>query len=75
MADDVLIPEDRRAPDGMIWCCAACGKQAEDRFGIIGERTRGWDASCMMQAVAVPKQNATTASHSGEEASDATTQA
>jgi len=48
------IPEKRRAPEGMIWQCRACGKQAEDQYGIIGWRSRGWDESCALNAVAVP---------------------
>ena len=48
------IPEKRRAPEGMIWRCAACGKEAEDLYGMIGARSRGWDESCMLNAVPVP---------------------
>lgn len=28
----------------------ACGKTAEDRFGMEGEASPGWDASCMLNA-------------------------
>lgn len=52
------IPENRRAPEGMIWQCRACGKEAEDLYGMVGWRTRGWDESCMLNAVPVPKQGA-----------------
>lgn len=43
--------KDRMAPDGQIWVCGACGKTAEDRYGIEGEHSRGWDESCMLHAV------------------------
>mgnify|MGYP006894118267 CR=1 FL=1 len=53
------IPKDRRAPDGHIWQCRACGKQAEDRYGMTGWHSHGWDESCVLNAVAVPKQGDT----------------
>lgn len=40
--------QERYAPSGMIFVCGACGKVAEDRYGIVGFRSRGWDVSCMM---------------------------
>lgn len=49
------IPENRRPPAGMIWQCAACGKQAEDLYGMIGWRSGRWDESCMLNAVAIPR--------------------
>jgi hypothetical protein len=54
MMTDSAIPEKRRAPDGMLWRCAACGKEAEDLYGMIGARSPGWDESCMLNAVPVP---------------------
>ena len=54
------IPEDRRAPDGHIWQCRCCGKIAEDRFGLLGERSRGWDESCMLNAIPVARASSTT---------------
>ena len=42
---------DRMAPPDGIWICAACGKLAEDLYGIEGEHSRGWDESCMLNAV------------------------
>ena len=48
------MPEHRRAPEGHIWQCRACGKQAEDSYGIVGSHSRGWDESCALNAVAVP---------------------
>lgn len=42
---------DRIAPEGAIWVCGACGKTAKDRYGIEGEKSRGWDESCMLNAV------------------------
>lgn len=50
------IPDERRAPPGAIWVCGACGKTAEDQYGIIGDHSRGWDESCMLNAVLV-KEN------------------
>lgn len=47
------IPGDRRPPDGMIWQCAACGKRSEDRYGMVGWHSYGWDESCMLNAVSV----------------------
>lgn len=48
------IPENRRAPTGMIWRCQACGKTAEDLYGMIGRRSYGWDESCILNAAPVP---------------------
>ncbi len=42
---------DRHAPNGTIWVCQACGKTAQDRYGIEGEHSHGWDESCMLNAV------------------------
>lgn len=42
------IPEDRRSPEGMIWQCGACGKKSEDRYGLLGWHSYGWDESCML---------------------------
>jgi hypothetical protein len=50
---DGEIPENRRAPDGMIWECRACAKKAEDRYGIIGWHSYGYDESCALNAVPV----------------------
>jgi hypothetical protein len=47
------IPDGRRPPDGMTWRCRACGKWADDRHGMIGEKSRGWDVICAMNAEAV----------------------
>lgn len=46
-----MTMEERVAPDGKLWVCGACGKVAKDRYGIDGEHSFGWDASCMMNAV------------------------
>lgn len=43
-----MSDRERYAPSGMIFVCGACGKVAEDRYGIVGFRSRGWDVSCMM---------------------------
>ena len=39
------------APEGTIYVCGACGKTSEDRFGMVGEHSYGWDESCMMNSV------------------------
>jgi len=41
---------DRIAPKDAIWVCGACGKTSKDRYG--GKTaSRGWDESCMLNAV------------------------
>ncbi len=47
----------RLAPKGQIWICQACGKTAEDRYGLKGKYSYGWDESCMLNAILVDKQN------------------
>lgn len=42
---------DAKAPEGCVYVCGACGKTSATRYGIEGERSRGWDASCMLNAV------------------------
>jgi hypothetical protein len=48
------VPKHRRAPDGHIWQCPHCGKRAEERYGIVGRRDRGYDESCALNAVPTP---------------------
>lgn len=48
------IPEDRRAAPGNIWQCRACGKKAEDEYGIVGWHDRGYDESCVLNSEQVP---------------------
>lgn len=63
-------------PEGQIWICSACGKKSRTQFGFVDDGTprgsdvtpdgarvadRGWDESCMMNAVlcrAVPVDGA-----------------
>lgn len=47
------IPEARRAPKGHIWQCVHCGKAAEDKYGMIGWHSYGWDESCTLNSVVV----------------------
>lgn len=43
---------DRFAPEGAVWVCGACGKTSDyDAYGIEGRFDRGWDESCMLNAV------------------------
>jgi hypothetical protein len=47
---------ERFAPDDGEWLCCACGKRAAyDRYGIEGDKSRGWDESCMLNSVLVIK--------------------
>lgn len=44
------------APAGQVWVCGACGKRARTRYGFDADNNptaidRGWDESCMMNAV------------------------
>lgn len=48
---------DKRAPDGYIYLCGACGKTSPTQSGwekdvFVGQR--GWDASCMLNCDLVP---------------------
>lgn len=45
------MSKERMEPPGAIWVCGACGKSSQDRYGIEGEKSAGWDESCMMNAV------------------------
>ena len=42
---------DQRAIAPYKFVCACCGKRSSTRYGIHGERDRGWDESCMLHAV------------------------
>lgn len=42
------------APEGYVWRCNACGKWSEDRYGVTGERSPGWDESCATHCELVP---------------------
>lgn len=44
------MAEDRFAPEGAIWVCAACGKTHKDQYGIEGDGSRGWDESCALNS-------------------------
>lgn len=35
------------APDGQVYVCGACGRTARDKYN----GPRGWDESCMLNAV------------------------
>lgn len=39
------------APEGTVWVCGACGKTSTTKYGFDGTADRGWDVSCMMNAV------------------------
>lgn len=47
--------EERMAPEGKVWVCMACGKTAQDQYGIVGEHTRGWDVSCAVNSTLFDK--------------------
>jgi hypothetical protein len=44
-----------RAPADQVWVCGACGKTSRTRYGFDDSNKsvadRGWDESCMMNAV------------------------
>jgi hypothetical protein len=44
MADSKALPD-------CIWVCGACGKTSSTRYGGPGLSEKGWDASCMMNAI------------------------
>jgi hypothetical protein len=46
-----MSDKDRIAPPGSLWVCLACGKWAEDKYGMQGDHSRGWDESCMLNSV------------------------
>lgn len=46
---------ERMAPEGQIWVCFACGKMAEDHYGIDGWHSAGWDESCVLNSQLVEK--------------------
>jgi hypothetical protein len=49
---------NRVALPGYVWVCGACGKTSRDRYGH--ERiSRGWDESCMLNAVLCLESNQT----------------
>jgi hypothetical protein len=50
------VSAERIAPTGAIWVCGACGKTARDRYGIEGDHSRGWDESCMLNAILCNEQ-------------------
>lgn len=52
------FPQDRLAKPGTIWVCGACGKTAEDQYGIEGRHSYGWDESCMMHSVLCHEEKA-----------------
>lgn len=45
------------AQDGQVWICAACGKTSRTKYGFDDDdrwvADRGWDESCMLNAVLV----------------------
>jgi hypothetical protein len=47
------MSDERMAPPGKVWRCAVCGKYAIDLYGICDYHSRGWDESCIANAVLV----------------------
>ncbi len=41
---------EQDAPAGSLWVCCACGKTAENRYGMGGRHSPGWDESCMLNS-------------------------
>lgn len=44
------------APEGCRWVCGACGKTSKDLYGEQAY-SRGWDESCMLNAVLLAEEN------------------
>ena len=38
-----------------LFVCLACGKTSEDKYGIEGKHSYGWDVSCMMNSQEIEK--------------------
>lgn len=51
----MMAGENKRAPEGQMWLCTACGRKSKDRYGDEALE-RGWDESCMLNAVLVYDQ-------------------
>jgi hypothetical protein len=65
-ARETKMSEDygnKRAPDGQVYACGACGKVSRWRYGFDdkgrNDATPGWDESCMMHAVLVSEASIT----------------
>jgi hypothetical protein len=44
---------ERIAKPGQLWLCGACGRLSEDRFGLVGWHTHGWDEACALNSILV----------------------
>jgi hypothetical protein len=51
-----MTDEARLAPENKVWVCMACGKRAQDRYGIEGWHSWGWDESCALNSVLVDEK-------------------
>lgn len=54
---------NKKAKDGHVWVCTACGKRSDWLYGFAGDNdackcSSGWDESCMLNAVEVPIEEA-----------------
>ena len=52
----MMAEEKRFAPEGYLWVCCACGKTAEDLYGLEGKYSYLWDESCMLNASLFSKE-------------------
>ncbi len=50
-----MSEQDKRAPEGKLWVCMACGKTSIDKYGGRGSM-HGWDVSCAMNCVLFKKE-------------------
>ena len=51
------MSEARIAPKDCFWVCMACGKYHQDYYGIQGEGSLGWEASCMLNSCLFHQKN------------------
>lgn len=64
LAENPVVPpaqalppaENTVAPPGQLWVCLACGKIAQDKVGIVGFHSPGWDVSCCVNSLLVHEQ-------------------
>jgi hypothetical protein len=42
--------KNKKAPKGQLWVCLCCGKTSSDLYGDAEDTSKGWDASCILNA-------------------------
>jgi len=51
------VSKNKIAPEGKIWVCVCCGKTSSDLYGEAEDTSKGWDASCVMNASLFDKKD------------------